>query len=338
MNTSQSKLISIVVPLYNEQDNVLKLVAEITSVARHNNYDYELILVNDGSKDETSAKLLEARNLYDPTGENIRIIEFRRNFGQTAAIAAGFKYARGFVVIPMDGDLQNDPADIPLLLKKMDEGYDVVSGWRINRKDKALSRKLPSKIANYLIGKITGVYLHDYGCTLKAYHSDVVKHLKLYGEMHRFIPALAKWSGANVTEIPVNHRPRIHGVAKYGLGRTWKVMLDLVTIKFLGTFSTRPIHIFGGMGLISLSGSILSALYMIYLKIFEEMSMSRSPLPVLAAMLMMMAVQFMLMGLLAEMQCRTYHESQAKPTYIIRTIIEGKNIPAQETIKDDDGQ
>ncbi len=314
----------------------MELVRQITEVAHSNKLEYELILVNDGSKDQTMDRLIEARDLYDKSGERIRIIEFRRNFGQTAAISAGFKYSRGYVVIPMDGDLQNDPADIPLLLKKMEEGFDVVSGWRVNRKDKALSRKLPSRIANYIIGKITGVHLHDYGCTLKAYHCDIVRHLKLYGEMHRFIPAIAKWSGANVTEIPVNHRPRIYGEAKYGLGRTWKVMLDLITIKFLGTFSTRPIHIFGGMGLISLSGSILSALYMIYLKIFEEMSMSRSPLPVLSAMLMMMAVQFMLMGLLAEMQCRTYHEAQAKPTYIIRTIIESEKLAQEGEDTDND--
>ncbi len=326
MNNIESKLISIVVPVYNEQDNVLDMVGEIVKVTHDNSLNYELIVVNDGSTDKTGDKLLEARDKYDPEGNHITIIEFRRNFGQTAALAAGFDHSKGYVVIPMDGDLQNDPADIPLLLNKLNEGYDVVSGWRKDRKDKAISRKLPSKLANFLIGKITGVHLHDYGCTLKAYHSDIVHHIRLYGEMHRFIPAIAKWSGANVTEIPVNHRPRTRGKAKYGIGRTWKVLLDLMTIKFLGTFSNRPIHIFGGMGMLSMLGALASAGYMIYLKIYRGIDMDRSPLPILAAMLMMMALQFILMGLLAEMQCRIYHESQAKPTYIIRSIVRGKNI------------
>ena len=242
----------------------------------------------------------------------------------------GFDHSKGMVVVPMDGDLQNDPADIPRLLAKLAEGYDVVSGWRRKRKDKALTRRLPSKMANALIGKITGVFLHDYGCTLKAYHSDIVKHIRLYGEMHRFIPAIAKWSGAKVTEIEVNHRPRIYGKAKYGLGRTWKVLLDLLTIKFLGTFSNRPIHIFGGMGLISMLCSFISAGYMIYLKLFRGVDMDRSPLPILAALLMMVAIQFIMMGLLAEMQCRIYHESQTKPTYVIRQIIHGKRTSQQE--------
>ncbi len=324
MKNYQSTLISIVVPMYNEQENVHDMIGEIIKVTQDNSLNYELILINDGSTDKTGELLQEAANEFDPDGQHISIIEFRRNFGQTAALAAGFDHSKGFVVIPMDGDLQNDPADIPKLLDKLSEGYDVVSGWRKNRKDKAVTRKLPSKLANMLIGKITGVYLHDYGCTLKAYHSDTVKHIKLYGEMHRFIPAIAKWSGARVTEIPVNHRPRTRGEAKYGLGRTWKVLLDLMTIKFLGTFSNRPIHIFGGMGLLSLLASFISAGYMIYLKLFHRIDMDRSPLPVLAAMLMMMALQFTFMGLLAEMQCRIYHESQSKPTYIIRNIIHAK--------------
>ncbi len=323
MIQSDKQLISIVVPLYNEEDNIAELFNDIISVVEKNDLNYELILVDDGSTDNTVANLLNEQKEYDPDGKRIKIIQFRRNYGQTAALTAGFDQANGQVVIPMDGDLQNDPADIPLLLEKMKEGYDVVSGWRKNRKDKALSRKLPSKIANWVIGKITGVHLHDYGCTLKAYHSEVISHMHLYGEMHRFIPAIAKWSGANVTEIPVNHRPRIHGKAKYGLGRTWKVILDLITIKFLGTFSNRPIHIFGGLGLLSMIMSFLTAFYMIYLKLTQHIDMDRSPLPVLAAMLMMMAVQFMLMGLLAEMQCRIYHESQNKPTYVVRKIIQG---------------
>ena len=323
MTKPDTKLISIVVPLYNEEDNISDLFNDIISVTEKYNLNYELILVDDGSTDNSFNNMLIEQKEYDPEGKRIKIIQFRRNYGQTAALAAGFNHAKGDVVVPMDGDLQNDPADIPLLLDKIDEGYDVVSGWRKNRQDKTLSRKLPSKIANWIIGKITGVQLHDYGCTLKAYHSEVVSHLNLYGEMHRFIPAIAKWSGAKVTEIPVNHRPRIYGKAKYGLGRTWKVILDLVTIKFLGSFSNRPIHIFGGLGLISMVLSFLTAFYMILIKITRGVDMDRSPLPILAAMLMMMAVQFMLMGLLAEMQCRIYHESQSKPTYVVRKIILG---------------
>ena len=320
---SNKQLISIVVPLYNEEDNISDLFSDIIGVTDRHNLNFELILVDDGSTDGTLSKLLAEQKEYDPEGKFIKIIQFRRNYGQTAALTAGFKHSLGQVVVPMDGDLQNDPADIPMLLEKMDEGYDVVSGWRKRRKDKAITRKLPSKIANWIIGKITGVYLHDYGCTLKAYHSDVIRHLNLYGEMHRFIPAIAQWSGARVTELPVNHRPRRFGKAKYGLGRTWKVLLDLITIKFLGTFSNRPIHIFGGLGLLSMVFSFITAMYMIYLKINNHIDMDRSPLPVLAAMLMMMAVQFLLMGLLAEMQCRIYHESQNKPTYVVRKIIQG---------------
>ena len=323
MINSDQQLVSIVVPLYNEEGNISELFSDVISVVEKNDLNYEFILVDDGSTDNTLANLLTEQKEYDPHGKHIKIIQFRRNYGQTAALTAGFDLAKGQVVIPMDGDLQNDPADIPMLLEKIKDGYDVVSGWRKNRKDKALSRKLPSKIANWIIGKITGVHLHDYGCTLKAYHSDVIKHLHLYGEMHRFIPAIAQWSGAKVTEIPVNHRPRVHGKAKYGLGRTWKVILDLITIKFLGTFSNRPIHIFGGLGLMSMILSFLTAFYMVYLKLTKGIDMDRSPLPILAAMLMMMAVQFMLMGLLAEMQCRIYHESQNKTTYVVRKIIQG---------------
>lgn len=288
---------------------------------------YELILVDDGSTDGTTEMLSQLQD--DPAkfgivDGSVKIIILRRNFGQTAAISAGFDHATGDVIVPIDGDLQNDPTDIPRLVAKLQEGYDVVSGWRRNRKDKLLTRKIPSWIANYVIGLITGVKLHDYGCTLKAYHKDVVDNIRLYGEMHRFIPALASWSGAKVAEIEVKHHPRLRGTTKYGLNRTFKVILDLITVKFLGSFSTKPLHIFGGIGMLSLLGSFLSGASVLYQKFISpsHLSMNRNPLLIVSAILMVMSVQFMLMGLLAEMTARTYHESQGKPTYIIRTIIE----------------
>lgn len=322
--------VSIVVPLFNERDNVAKLIENVTAAMDPSELRYEVILVDDGSRDGTW-EALQAGQAGHP---QVRLIQLRRNFGQTAAMAAGFDHARGEIVVPMDGDLQNDPADIPALIRKLQEGYDVVSGWRRRRKDTFLTRKLPSWIANYIIGLITGVRLHDYGCTLKAYHRDVVRHLRLYGDMHRFIPALASWSGAKVTEMEVNHRPRIHGQTKYGLGRTVKVVLDLLTVKFLGSFSTKPLHIFGYVGVIAFTLSLMCGVVVLYQKVVHGSDMSGNPLFILGAVFGLMSIQFLLMGLLAEMLSRTYHESQNKPTYIIREQSEpaAPAFESQETV------
>jgi len=319
-NADGTGMISVVVPVFNEQDNVCELVENIAAAMSSGKGGYELIMVDDGSSDETVKRLVELQS--DKVELPIKIIELRRNFGQTAAIAAGFDHAHGDIIVPMDGDLQNDASDIPKLVAKLNEGYDVVSGWRRHRKDKLITRKLPSWTANFLIGLITGVKLHDYGCTLKAYHKDVVANLNLYGEMHRFIPAIASWSGARVTEMEVEHHHRTHGKSKYGLQRTAKVMLDLITVKFLGSFSTRPLHIFGGIGMLAFLASLFTCAVMIYQKVYHNTDMDRTPLLTLTAMLAMMSVQFLLMGLLAEMMCRTYHESQSKSTYAIRRIID----------------
>ena len=313
-------MVSVIVPLFNERESVAELIESIGTTLTGADLSFELILVDDGSTDGTIDLLRELQK----TTPFMRILQLRRNFGQTAAMSAGFDHARGEVIVPLDGDLQNDPADIPRMVAKLHEGYDVVSGWRRKRKDNLLSRKIPSWIANYIIGKITGVRLHDYGCTLKAYRRDIVGHMKLYGEMHRFIPALAKWSGARVTEMEVNHRPRIHGQTKYGLTRSVKVILDLITVKFLGTFSTKPLHIFGGVGLLAFLGAFLLGGVVIYQKLAHNDSINRNPLFTLTAVFVMMSVQFLLMGLLAEMLARTYHESQNKPTYILRQVFESK--------------
>jgi glycosyltransferase involved in cell wall biosynthesis len=325
--------VSIIVPVFNEQDNVAELAEDLARIMKESGASHEVIFIDDGSTDKTVDRLQDVQKHCPET----RVIQFRRNFGQTAAMAAGFEHARGRVIVPMDGDLQNDPADIPLLLNKLSEGYDVVSGWRRNRQDKVLTRKIPSWIANYLIGKITGVNLHDYGCTLKAYRKDVVEHIRLYGEMHRFIPALASWSGANVTELEVNHRPRVHGRTKYGLGRTIRVILDLITVKFLGTFSTKPLHIFGGIGLLVFLGAFLLGCVVIYQKISSNFSINRNPLFTLTAVLGLMSIQFLLMGLLAEMMARTYHESQNKPTYVIRQIFEPNDMKSTAVGDAEDG-
>jgi len=316
----KDRMVSVIVPLLNERENVRELVGSIAAVMKENRTAFEIIMIDDGSTDDTVALLKEMQKVHP----YLKIIEFRRNFGQTAAMAAGFDHSRGEVVVPLDGDLQNDPADIPRLVAKLDEGFDVVSGWRRYRKDKLLSRRVPSWVANFLIGRITKVPLHDYGCTIKAYRREIVEHTKLYGEMHRFIPALAGWAGASVTELEVNHRRRLRGETKYGLRRTASVILDLVTVKFLGSFSTKPLHIFGGIGMLALMGSFLSGLVVLYQKFISpgHLAMNRNPLLILTTMLLMMSVQFLLMGLLAEMLARTYHESQGKPPYIIRRIIE----------------
>jgi glycosyltransferase involved in cell wall biosynthesis len=313
----QGPKVSVVVPLLNEQDNIGPLYEQITQTLT-DVYDYEIIFVDDGSSDNSFNVLTKLQK----ADARMRVICFRKNFGQTAALSAGFAHARGKVIVAIDADLQNDPADIPEMLAKLDEGFDVVSGWRKKRHDNAITRLLPSKIANWLIAKITGVKLHDFGCTLKVYRREVLAETKLYGEMHRFIPALASWSGARIAEMVVNHRPRTAGSAKYGLGRTLKVLLDLITVKFLGAYSTKPIYIFGGLGLVSSIGAVISGLVVIYQKFADNFSMNRNPLLVLTAVCILATIQFILMGLLAELLVRTYHESQNRPTYVIKEILE----------------
>ena len=310
-------MVSVVVPIYNEEENIDRLLAETKEALSAANLVYELILVDDGSSDQ-SHELLLNQALQD---QRIKIVRFRRNFGQTAAMAAGFHFAQGEVVVPMDADLQNDPCDIPRLLEKIEEGYDVVSGWRKNRKDTFISRKLPSVLANALISRMTHVRLHDYGCTLKAYRRKVLDQIRLYGEMHRFIPALAHQVGARVTEIPVAHRPRVAGVSKYGIDRTLRVVLDLITVKFLLNYSTRPLQLFGKWAFGSFALSFVTVLMMLYMKFGEGLSMNRNPLLILSAFLLFSGVQFITLGLLGELVTRTYHEVQDKPIYNISETV-----------------
>ncbi len=314
MDNSVIKLISVVLPVYNEEDNIYKLYNELVAVLNDLAYDYELLWINDGSSDK-SAEIL---NSLAKSDNKCKVINFRRNFGQTAAMSAGIKLAQGEIVIPMDADLQNDPQDIPHLVAKINEGFDVVSGWRYARHDKLFTRKLPSWLANYMIRLITGVKLHDYGCSLKAYRREVIKNISLYGEMHRFIPAYAAWQGARITEIKVNHRPRYTGKTKYGLSRTFKVILDLVVIKFMANYLDRPIHFFGGLGLGAGFLGLITAGLALWFKIDLDVSLSRTPLPILAAMLIIVGVQLLGMGILAEMLMRTYYKEQHKDPYIIK--------------------
>ncbi|HNS21509.1 MAG TPA: glycosyltransferase family 2 protein [Sedimentisphaerales bacterium] len=316
-NDTKQPQLSVVVPLLDEEENLPALYEQITR-ALAGRYEYELVFIDDGSTDR-SFEVLKGFQASDP---RVRVIRFRRNFGQTAALSAGFAHSRGDVIVALDADLQNDPADIPTLVAKLDEGYDVVSGWRKKRHDNAIKRLLPSKMANWLISRSTGVRLHDFGCTLKVYRREVLAETRLYGEMHRFIPALASWSGARIAECVVNHRPRTAGKAKYGLARTFKVVLDLMTVKFLGSFSTKPIYVFGGLGLFTALLAILFAWLVVYQKIEHKTDMSGNPLLLLSAVLVITTVQFILMGLLAELLVRTYHESQNRPTYVIREILD----------------
>ncbi|HEY9284028.1 MAG TPA: glycosyltransferase family 2 protein [Pyrinomonadaceae bacterium] len=309
--------ISVFLPVFNEEPNLRPLHAKMRAALTELGLSAEVIYVDDGSSDASLAVL---REIAAGDGR-VRVISLRRNYGQTAAMSAGIDAARGRVLVPMDADLQNDPADIRRLLAKLDEGFDVVSGWRKNRQDKAVTRKFPSMIANRIISWIGGVPLHDYGCSLKAYRRDVLKDVKLYGEMHRFIPIYASWAGARVTEIPVEHHARTMGKSKYGLSRTLKVVYDLVTIKFMASYQTKPIYVFGSFGLIAFFVSFLAGLWALFLKYVEGVSFILTPLPVLAIVMFAVGVQFFLMGLLAEMQVRTYHESQAKPIYAVRERI-----------------
>ncbi len=309
--------VSIVVPLLNEEESVESLYSSVKGVMELIGKEYEILFVDDGSTDGT----FEALSKINKRDSKVKVIRFRRNFGQTAAMSAGFDYANGGIIVTMDGDLQNDPRDIPRLLEKMERGYDIVSGWRVNRKDKLVSRKLPSKIANWLIGKVTGVKLHDYGCSLKAYRAEVIKNVHLYGEMHRFIPALASWFGANITEIPVNHYSRKYGRTKYGISRTLRVVLDLITVKFLLEFSTRPLQMFGLVGIISFTAGLLINLYLTLLKLAFGAPLASRPLLLLGILLMFLGVQFITIGLLAELQVRTYHEAQGKPIYVVKEVL-----------------
>ena len=306
--------ISIFLPVYNEEPNLRPLHAKLDEALKSLGRSAEIVYVDDGSSDG-SLKILREISQMDP---RVRVVALRRNYGQTAAMAAGIDAAKGDVLIPMDADLQNDPADIARLLQKLDEGYDVVSGWRKNRKDKMVTRKIPSMIANRLISWIGGVPLHDYGCSLKAYRRESLQDVRLYGEMHRFIPIYAAWAGARVTEIPVEHHARTMGKSKYGLSRTLKVVFDLMTIKFMASYQTKPIYVFGSFGMLAFAISLLSGLYAVFLKIFHRADFVQTPLPILCIVMFAVGVQFLLMGLLAEMLVRTYHESQAKAIYSVR--------------------
>lgn len=309
--------LSVVVPFYEEEEAIDAFFDELLGVLDRLPLRSEVIAVDDGSGDHTFDRLAAVR-ARDP---RVKVIRFRRNFGQTAGLAAGFAHASGAVVVTMDGDLQNDPADIPRMLAKLDEGYDVVSGWRHDRQDDALTRVLPSRIANGIISSATNVQLHDYGCGIKAYRREITTSLKLYGEMHRFLPAIAGDLGARVAELPVNHRPRTLGRSKYGLSRTVRVVLDLMTVKFLSDFSTRPIQVFGLLGLLAAGLGGILMLILGFERIFLGMQLADRPIVLLAILLVVTGLQFITFGLLGEMLARTYHESQGKPIYVIRELL-----------------
>jgi glycosyltransferase involved in cell wall biosynthesis len=310
--------LSLVVPIYNEKENLPLLMDAINAALLPLKKTWEVILVDDGSKDG-SLEVLEDIAKNDP--KHVRVVVFRRNFGQTAAIAAGIDHSVGDVIVLLDADLQNDPADIPMLLAKLDEGYDLVSGWRKDRKDNRLTRTIPSNMANGLISWVTGVHLHDYGCTLKVYRRQALEGFRLYGEMHRFIPVFAHSVGAKITELPVRHHPRKFGVAKYGLERTVKVVLDLFTVKFLLDYSHKPMRLFGGAGVGLIGISILTMVYLLIRKIFFVVPVLSSPFFQISVMLLILGFQSILMGLIAELLARTYHESQSKPTYTVRAVL-----------------
>jgi glycosyltransferase involved in cell wall biosynthesis len=313
--------LSLVVPVYNEEKNIPLLIEAIHKTLAPLPYSWEVVLVDDGSEDGSLQVLTQ---LAEKSPDCLRVVSFRRNFGQTAAIAAGLDYARGEIIVLLDADMQNDPADIPMLLEKLEQGYDLVSGWRKRRQDPYFTRTLPSNLANILISRVTGVPLHDYGCTLKAYRREVLEGFRLYGEMHRFIPVFANSVGAKITEVQVNHQPRKFGKTKYGLERTVKVILDLITVKFLVSYSSKPIYLFGGAGLALIFGGGAMLFYLGIRRLLTSISVLGSPLFQLAVMLFILGFQSVLMGLIAELLVRTYYESQRKPTYRIRRTI---NLP-----------
>jgi glycosyltransferase involved in cell wall biosynthesis len=310
--------LSLIIPIYNEAENLRPLCERIRQALGPTGWEYEVVLVDDGSKDGGD-QILTSLHEED---SRIKVIRFRRNFGQTAALAAGFAYAHGEIIVSLDGDLQNDPLDIPLLVAKLNEGYDLVNGWRVNRQDPFFRRRLPSHIANSIISLTTGVKLHDYGCTLKAFRGDVAKRLKLYGEMHRFIPALVSDLGGKIAELPVSHHPRRRGGSKYGLARTLWVILDLLTVKFLSHYATRPSHLFGLLGVLaSLLGGAITILLGLQ-KLLFNVQLANRPLLLLGVLLIVTGVQFVSIGLIGEMLARTYHESQEKPTYVVKDVLE----------------
>lgn len=311
-----SDMLSIVIPVYNEEGNISLLYEQLVLPLEELKRPFEIIFVNDGSKDATESRIAAIAQ----RDNRIKVVSLRRNFGQTAAMMAGIDYATGDIIIPMDGDLQNDPNDIGRLVAKLDEGFDVVSGWRKDRKDSEW-RNLPSRIANRLISRIARVHLHDYGCSLKAYRREVIKGVRLYGEMHRFIPIYASWQGGKVTEIPVQHHPRLHGESKYGMERIVKVVLDLVVVKFMADYANKPIYVFGGFGVVNIFLSGMAGVAAVYLKYVEGVSFILTPLPLLTALTFITGVMSILMGLLAEIIMRTYHESQDKPVYLVKNTI-----------------
>ncbi|MBF0417665.1 MAG: glycosyltransferase family 2 protein [Magnetococcales bacterium] len=314
--------VSILIPVYNEEENILPLCEEIQSVMTTLNLTFEVILIDDGSLDRSRERLREVADRHP----HFKVIRFRRNFGQTAAIMAGIEYSRGDILIPMDSDRQNDPKDIPRLLAKLHEGYDVVSGWRKDRRDNPVIRTLPSRAANWLISRASGVHLHDYGCTIKAYRRDVIAGVRLYGEMHRFIPIYAQRMGATVTELEVTHHPRRSGTSKYGLNRIFKVILDLIVVQFLGKYFVKPIYLFGSFGLFFLLLALLSGIWASYLKLFAATSFISTPLPLIAVMSFMLGIIAILLGLVAEMLVRTYFESQGRSVYL---VLETRNFSPQ---------
>ena len=310
--------VSVIIPVYNEADSLPILHQSLRNALDNYSKPWEVVYVDDGSKDE-SVNILAELARDDPA--HICVVELRRNFGQTAAIEAGIDHAMGDIIVLMDADLQNDPVDIPMMLDYIDQGYDVVSGWRKKRQDTFITRTLPSRIANGLISWVTGVHLHDYGCTLKAYRREVITGFRLYGEMHRFIPAYAGWVGAKIIEVPVNHHPRKYGTTKYGLERTFKVILDLFTVKFLSSYANKPIYLFGGAGFIFFIISFLILAYLLIRRLAFDEHLIRSPLLLMTVMLFILGFQSILMGLIAELLVRTYHESQSKPTYTVRRVL-----------------
>ncbi len=317
--------LSVVVPIYNEVDSLPRLLDRLRQVLIQYGSTYEILCVDDGSRDGSDQWLRQAAR----HSRDLRGILLRRNYGQTAAMAAGFRYARGAVIVTLDGDLQNDPADIPRLMDKLAQGYDLVSGWRQHRQDAALTRLLPSRIANALIGWITGVRIHDYGCSLKAYRAELIADLRLYGELHRFLPALAYIEGARIAEIPVSHHSRQFGRSKYGLGRTFRVVMDLVTIAFFQTFLTKPMHVFGLLGASALVLGTGLGGYLVFLKLVLGQSIGDRPLLILAVLLVLAGIQLFCFGLLAELVMRTYHESQGRPIYRVREVVQAELDPAQ---------
>jgi glycosyltransferase involved in cell wall biosynthesis len=313
--------VSVVIPIKDEVESLPLLLKAISSTLTASKLNYEIICVDDGSSDGSAEFLKEQAQIRT----DLKVVILRRNYGQTAAMSAGFNYATAKVIVTLDADLQNDPADIPMLITKLDEGYDLVSGWRQNRQDGALNRLLPSKIANWLIRGATSVYIHDYGCSLKAYRSELVADMNLYGELHRFLPALAYIEGARITEVPVRHHARRFGQSKYGISRTFRVLMDLLTILFMKKFLTRPMHVFGLLGLISMVSGGGIGIYLTFVKLVFHLDIGNRPLLILAVLLLVTGVQLFCFGLLAELLMRTYHESQGRPIYRVREVV-AKNV------------